>query len=110
VEEEAIEKMVHHDATLLDCINAFCKQGQLLPFNDGFLASVGTSTSCKSSAVVEPRHSPDIWDHVISIIVVQPWMHRSNGHHIALHIASKIQTYWDRYAAKKGKAKLQEEK
>jgi len=83
-------------------IEAFRKQGRLLD------ASVNGVDS--KLPFVEPKRNPDPWDHIVYTITTRVRGRRNNGRHISSQIASKIQAYWDGYAARKDKARLQEEK
>jgi helicase SWR1 len=103
---EALDRMVAKDASLLNRIASFRKQGRLLPGTDIFSGAAG-----QKSPFTDPKPGPDPWDHVLAAVVTQSRIvRRTHGHQIASQIATKIQAYWDGHAAKKDKARLQEEK
>jgi helicase SWR1 len=110
--EAALERSAHHDAAILERIDEFRRQGRLLLSADG-LAACGVSSAPNgkhTSAVIESKRDPDAWDHVMYAVTAQARTRKSHGRHVAAQIASKVQAYWDGYAAKKDKAKMQEEK
>jgi helicase SWR1 len=107
VDEDDIERMVHNDVILIDRIEALRQQGRLLTSNNDVL---GSTNSVGKSLVVDSKRSPDAWDHIVQAVMVQLRWRRNYGRQISSQIASKIQAYWDGYAARQDKVRLQEEK
>jgi len=108
-----VTQMAQRDAAVMNRIDSFRRQGRLLPSSDEFVSNhMANGVNGKPSALVavEPKRGPDLWDYMISVVTAQARVRKSHGRHVASQIASKIQAYWDGYAAKKDKAILQEEK
>ena len=124
---DAIDRLAQNEAALIDRIESYRREGRLRPDHDVLAAAAARSTSSPDASgnasskpvalMSDPRvRGPDTWDHVVQAIVSQGQSQNQNrarqnkGKHITSQIAGKIQTYWDGYAARKDRARAQEEK
>lgn len=95
--------MATHDARILDRIEVLRKGGRL------------TDPTLESTDLVATdgpqRSGVDVWDHIIEAVVKRRKVSsRSNGRQVAAQVAKVVQGYWDAHAAKKEKARMQEER
>jgi helicase SWR1 len=95
---EMMEEMARKDAVTLERVDALRRQGRLL---------LGTDLLSSSPT---PKRSPDQWDAVLESVVAYRSRRANGGKIVAKQIAQKIQTYWDGFAQREDKAKMQEEK
>jgi helicase SWR1 len=95
---EMMEETARKDAVTLERVDALRRQGRLL---------LGTDLLSSSPT---PKRSPDQWDAVLESVVAYRSRRANGGKIIAKQIAQKIQTYWDGFAQREDKAKMQEEK
>jgi len=105
-----MEQMAQRDAALLDRIDTLRRQGRLLLSTEGFTAESTGAVNGKLFSAAQPKRGPDVWDHILHAVTAQGRVRRHHGRHVASQVASKIHAYWDGYAAKKDRAKVQEEK
>lgn len=106
--EDALHEMARADAALQDRIDAFRQQGRLLTRPDTLSAAANITNHLFT--YTEPKRLPNTWDDIVATVIAGGRFRRVNGRQIASQIASKIQTYWDGHAARKDKARMQEEK
>jgi helicase SWR1 len=114
--EEALEDMARNEGIILDRIDDFRRQGRLLLEFDIDSGSAVMSTATGTAH----KRGPDLWDHIVEEdriveeVVVRARARRNGnggrGKHIAAQVASRIQGYWDGYAQREDKAKVQEER
>ena len=108
--EEALEDIARKDSIVLDRIDDFRRQGRLLPDLDSEPGSGLMSTATGTTH----KRGPDLWDHVVEEVVARARVRRNGnggkGRQIASQVASKVQGYWDGYALREDKAKVQEER
>jgi helicase SWR1 len=97
VTPEVVDGSAAEDAAILERIDSLRKEGKLL---------LGTDFV----TVVQPKRQPDHWDAVIDAAVTRGSKRTNGGRQVAKQIAGKIQAYWDGFAAREDKAKVQEEK
>ena len=109
LDDAALEQQAITDAALLERAGEFRRQGRFIPGTDVLF---GTNTDTETSFTTPKRVSTDAWDDVVEAIIVQGRLRlrRVVGRQIAAQIAGKIQVYWDGHAARKDKAKIQEER
>ena len=109
---DAVDQLAQNEAALIDRIEEYRAQGRLRPEYDVGAVLVAASADVPS----ERQGSLDAWGHIVQSIATQSQNQnqsrgrRNRGKYIASQIASKIQTYWDGHAARKDRAKAQEEK
>jgi helicase SWR1 len=97
VTPEVVDDSATKDAAILERIDSLRRHGRLL---------LGTDFV----NVVQPKREPDHWDSVIDSVVTRGSKRTNGGRQVAKQIAGKIQAYWDGFAAREDKAKVQEEK
>lgn len=103
MDSNTLAEMATHDARILDRIEVLRKGGRL------------TDPTLESTDLVATdgpqRSSVDVWDHIIEAVVKRRKVSsRSNGRQVAAQVAKVVQGYWDAHAAKKEKARMQEER
>ena len=121
---DTIDQLAQNEAALIDRIESYRREGRLRPEHAAAAAKSTTSPDVSGNASSKPValtsvprvRGPDTWDHVVQAVVSygqhqnQNRARQNKGRHITSQIAGKIQAYWDGYAARKDRARAQEEK
>lgn len=112
---EALREAALHEAALRARIEVFRRAGRLDRFMDAD-ASVGVAigNAFRGDVVSKRVDAPhkDAWGAIVSAAIAKHKARKvsSSGKWIAGQIASKVQGYWESFAAKEDKLKAQEEK
>ncbi|TFK65613.1 hypothetical protein BDN72DRAFT_189548 [Pluteus cervinus] len=107
-DDAILQAKANADAKLLDRIDRFRKDGLLVPRPPGMTSQTLWSTPPTGLL----RTSRDIWDQIIASVVVigKLKVKRPMGKYVAAQVAAKVQGYWDGYATRQDKVRLQEER
>lgn len=105
-----MQRLAEEAARIHHRVQEFRNEGRFIPGTDVLF---GTSAADLTTLFTTPqRESRDTWDDVVEAVIAEGKLRskRPVGRQIATQIANKIQAYWDGFAARKDRVKLQEER